>query len=205
MMDAAEKAIVHQPYVGIAEVVLTGKFPTLGTNPHHGAFHDDAGVGFVSDQLTSAGHGSCRRLPKARNCRRMPPWRRQPDHRPNEAALIPFGAHKGCAMCLLNELYGALIEAIGTAWPATAAPADEKTTTTFISRSSIRRRIRRCLAQGRQNANLKQVLADIFGHGNEGCIPSTVEGGASAWTRGLHFTEAGQEFNELAAEIGKTD
>jgi L-2-hydroxycarboxylate dehydrogenase (NAD+) len=57
-------------------------------------------------------------------------------------------------------------------------------------------------------ANLKQVLADIFGHGNEGCIlPGQFEAEArkrSDEAGGLHFTEAElKEFNELAAEIGE--
>lgn len=222
VMDAAEKGYIAYTNCtsALAEVVpFTGKFPTLGTNPHSWGFPTTDAVGFplVSDWATSVvAMGRVQAL--KREGKELPPNAAvdkdgNPTTDPNEvAALIPFGAHKGYAMCLLNELYGALI---GGSLPTlrgrpTAAPADEKTTTTFYFQVIHPDAVSGgAFAKGRnQNANLKQVLADIFGHGNEGCIlPGQFEAEArkrSDEAGGLHFTEAElKEFNELAAEIGE--
>jgi len=65
-------------------------------------------------------------------------------------------------------------------------------------------------AQGRdQAANVKAVIDDILGHGNENCLlPGQLE---ARWAErvvkagGLLFTEAEiNAFNELAEECGKT-
>jgi L-2-hydroxycarboxylate dehydrogenase (NAD+) len=64
-------------------------------------------------------------------------------------------------------------------------------------------------AKGRdQNANVKAVIADILGHGNEGCmLPGQLEAQAAARCAkngGLLFSEAEiNAFNELAAEARK--
>ena len=221
-MDAAEKGYIAYTNCtsALAEVVpFTGKFPTLGTTPHSWGFPTTDAVGFplVSDWATSVvAMGRVQAL--KREGKELPPnaavdKEGNPTTDPNEvAALIPFGAHKGYAMCLLNELYGALI---GGSLPTlrgrpSAAPTDEKTTTTFYFQVIHPEAVAGgAFAQGRnQNANLKQVLADIFGHGNEGCIlPGQFEAEArkrSDEAGGLHFTEAElKEFNELAAEIGE--
>ena len=66
-------------------------------------------------------------------------------------------------------------------------------------------------AQGRQQGeNLRAVLRDIFGHGNEGCtLPGQPEAEAAAATAaagGLLFTAAEiAEFNELARECGQAE
>ena len=114
-------------------------------------------------------------------------------------------------MCLFNELYAAMI---GGSLPtlrgrSAKAPAGEKTTAAFyfqvihpdaISGGDF--------AKGRdQMENLKTVLKDVFGHGNENCIlPGQLEAEArkkSDAAGGLHFTAAElMEFNQLADEIG---
>lgn len=222
VMEAAERGYIAYTNCtsALAEVVpFGGKFPTLGTNPHSWGFPTTDAVGFplVSDWATSVvAMGRVQAL--KREGKELPPNAAvdkdgNPTTDPNEvAALLPFGAHKGYAMCLLNELYGALI---GGSLPTLRgrpanAPEGEKTTTTFYFQVIHPDAVAGgAFAKGRdQMANLKQVLADIFGHGNEGCIlPGQFEAEArkrSDEAGGLHFTEAElKEFNELAAEIGE--
>lgn len=221
VMEAAERGYIAYTNCTstLAEVVpFGGKFPTLGTNPHSWGFPtaDILGFPIVSDWATSTvAMGRVQAL--KREGKSLPPGAAvdkdgKPTTDPHEVfALLPFGAHKGYAMCLLNELYGALI---GSSLPTlrgrpAQAPAGEKTTSAFyfqvihpdaISGSAF--------AAGRdQGQNLKAVLADIFGHGNEGCVlPGQFEAEArkkSDAAGGLHFTAAElAEFNQLAAELG---
>ncbi|MBK1827003.1 Ldh family oxidoreductase [Haloferula rosea] len=222
VMAAAERGYIAYTNCtsALAEVVpFGGKFPTLGTNPHSWGFPTMDAVGFplTIDWATSTvAMGRVQAL--KREGKELPPGAAvdangNPTTDPNEvAALLPFGAHKGYSMCLLNELYGALI---GGSLPTirgrkAEAPADEKTSTTFyfqvihpdaISGGDF--------AKGRdQKANLTKVVQDILGHGNEKCIlPGQFEAEArkrSDEAGGLHFTAAElAEFNELAAEIGE--
>jgi LDH2 family malate/lactate/ureidoglycolate dehydrogenase len=221
VMEAAERGYIAYTNCTstLAEVVpFGGKFPTLGTNPHSWGFPTTDAIGFpvVSDWATSTvAMGRVQVL--KREGKSLPPGAAvdkdgKPTTDPNEvAALLPFGAHKGYAMCLINELYAGLI---GGSLPtlrgrAAQAPAGEKTTASFyfqvihpdaISGGNF--------VNGRdQMENLKVVLKDIFGHGNENCIlPGQFEAEArkkSDAAGGLHFTAAElMEFNQLAAELG---
>lgn len=223
VMEAAERGYIAYTNCTstLAEVVpFGGKFPTLGTNPHSWGFPTTDALGFpvVSDWATSTvAMGRVQAL--KREGKMLPDGAAvdkngQPTNDPNEvAALLPFGAHKGYAMCLINELYGGLI---GGSTPTlrgrpAKAPEGEKTSSSFyfqvihpeaISGGSF--------AKGRdQMKNLKAVLDDVFGHGNEECIlPGQFEAQArqrSDEAGGLHFTAAElEEFKELAAEIGAT-
>ncbi len=221
VMEAAERGYIAYTNCTstLAEVVpFGGKFPTLGTNPHSWGFPTGAALGFpiVSDWATSTvAMGRVQAL--KREGKLLPPGAAvdkdgKPTDDPNEvAALLPFGAHKGYAMCLINELYAGLI---GGSLPTLRgrgpkAPAGEKTTAAFyfqvihpdaISGGDF--------AKGRsQMENLATVLGDIFGHGNEGCtLPGQLEAEArkrSDSAGGLLFTAAElSEFNQLAAELG---
>ncbi len=221
VMEAAERGYIAYTNCtsALAEVVpFGGRFPTLGTNPHSWGLPTMDAVGFplVSDWATSVvAMGRVQAL--KREGKSLPPNAAvdkdgNPTTDPNEvAALLPFGAHKGYAMCLLNELYGGLI---GGSLPtlrgrAAQAPEGEKTTTAFYFHVIHPEAISGgAFAKGRsQMENLKEVIADIFGHGNEGCIlPGQFEAEArkrSDEAGGLHFTAAEiAEFNELAEEIG---
>jgi LDH2 family malate/lactate/ureidoglycolate dehydrogenase len=224
VMAAAERGYIAYTNCTstLAEVVpFGGKFPTLGTNPHSWGFPTTAALGFpvVSDWATSTvAMGRVQAL--KREGKQLPPGAAvdkdgNPTTDPNEVvALLPFGAHKGYAMCLINELYGSLI---GGSLPtlrgrAEKAPAGEKTTAAFyfqvIHPDAISARD---FAKGRgQMENLATVLKDIFDHGNENCIlPGQFEAEArkrSDAAGGLHFTEAElAEFNELANELGIPD
>jgi L-2-hydroxycarboxylate dehydrogenase (NAD+) len=221
VMAAAERGYIAYTNCTstLAEVVpFGGKFPTLGTNPHSWGFPTTAALGFpvVSDWATSTvAMGRVQAL--KREGKQLPPGAAvdkdgNPTTDPNEVvALLPFGAHKGYAMCLINELYGSLI---GGSLPtlrgrAEKAPAGEKTTAAFYFQVIHPDAISgRDFAKGRgQMENLATVLKDIFGHGNENCIlPGQFEAEArkrSDAAGGLHFTEAElAEFNELAKELG---
>jgi LDH2 family malate/lactate/ureidoglycolate dehydrogenase len=221
VMEAAERGYIAYTNCtsALAEVVpFGGKYPTLGTNPHSWGFPTTAALGFpvVSDWATSTvAMGRVQAL--KREGKMLPPGAAvdkdgNPTNDPNEvAALLPFGAHKGYAMCLINELYAGLI---GGSLPTlrgrpAVAPADEKTTTAFYFQVIHPDAISGgAFAKGRdQMANLAEVIKDVFGHGNEGCIlPGQFEAEArkrSDEAGGLHFTAAElAEFNELATELG---
>jgi L-2-hydroxycarboxylate dehydrogenase (NAD+) len=221
VMEAAERGYIAYTNCtsALAEVVpFGGKFPTLGTNPHSWGFPTTDAVGFplVSDWATSVvAMGRVQAL--KREGKQLPPNAAvdkdgNPTTDPNEVvSLLPFGAHKGYAMCLLNELYGALI---GGSLPsirgrAAQAGPGEKTSTAFYFQVIHPDAVSgNAFAKGRnQMENLKEVIADIFGHGNEKCIlPGQFEAEArkrSDDAGGLHFTQAElDEFAEMAAEVG---
>lgn len=220
VMEAAERG--YYAYTNctstLAEVVpFGGKFPTLGTNPHSWGIPSQEANGFpiVMDWATSTvAMGRVQAL--KREGQQLPPDAAvdkdgQPTTDPNQvAALLPFGRHKGYGMSLLNEIFGGLIGgSLPTIRGREIADKEEKTTTVFyfqvihpdaLSGSNF--------AKGRdQIGNLKAVLDDILGHGNEGAmLPGELEAKArkaSDEAGGLHFTAAEiAEFNELAKELG---
>jgi L-2-hydroxycarboxylate dehydrogenase (NAD+) len=221
VMAAAERGYIAYTNCTstLSEVVpFGGKYPTLGTNPHSWGFPTTEILGYpvVSDWATSmVAMGRVQAL--KREGKMLPPGAAvdkngQPTTDPAQvAALLPFGAHKGYAMCLINEIYGGLI---GGSLPtlrgrAALAPAAEKTTAAFyfqvihpdaLSGGNF--------AEGRsQMENLAEVLRDVFGHGNEDCVlPGKPEAEArqrSDAAGGLHFTAAEiAEFNEIAEGLG---
>src|SRR5512138_30237 len=119
VMEAAERGYIAYTNCtsALSEVVpFGGKFPTLGTNPHSWGFPTTAALGYpiVSDWATSVvAMGRVQAL--KREGKLLPPDAAvdaagQPTTDPDKvAALLPFGGHKGYGMCLLNEIFGALI------------------------------------------------------------------------------------------------
>lgn len=203
----------------LAEVVpFGGKFPTLGTNPHSWGFPTTDAIGYpiVIDWATSVvAMGRVQQL--AREGKQLPPGAAvdasgQPTTDPNLAKyLVPFGAHKGYGLALMNEIIGAFIggslPTLRNRWDQVG---DDKGTCCFFfqvwrpdAMSSG------AFAKGRsQSENVKAVIADILGHGNEACmLPGQIEAEAAARTArngGLLFSEAEiMAFNELAAEARK--
>jgi L-2-hydroxycarboxylate dehydrogenase (NAD+) len=125
--------------------------------------------------------------------------------------LLPFGAHKGYGLSLMNEVIGAFIggslPTIRNRWDQ---QPDEKHTCAFFFQVWHPDAMNAgAFAKGRnQNENVKAVIRDILGHGNENCmLPGQVEAQAaarSAKNGGLLFSEAEiVAFNEIAAEIRK--
>jgi LDH2 family malate/lactate/ureidoglycolate dehydrogenase len=220
VMEAAEKG--YYAYTNctsaLAEVVpFGGKFPTLGTNPHSWGIPSTAATGFpiVMDWATSTvAMGRVQALKREGGT--LPPAAAvdaegKPTTDPAQvAALLPFGGHKGYGMCLLNEIVAALIGgSLPTLRGKPVEQPGEKNTPAFYFQV-IHPEAMSCsaFAKGRdQAANLRAVLADIRGHGNDAAmLPGQLEADArkrSDAAGGLLFTEAEvAEFNELNRELG---
>jgi L-2-hydroxycarboxylate dehydrogenase (NAD+) len=220
VMDAAKRGYIAYTNctAALAEVVpFKGVYPTLGTNPHSWGFPTTNAVGFpvVIDWATSVvSMGRVQQF--AREGVSLPTDAAvdaagNPTTNPSEAKyLLPFGAHKGYGLSLVNELVAALIggglPTLRSRWEKDGtkqAPCfyfqvihpDALSAGAFGSGHS-------------QSDNVKAVLADILGHGNEGCIlPGQIEADAASDTErngGLLFTEKEIEsFGELATECGE--
>ncbi|MCX6866138.1 MAG: Ldh family oxidoreductase [Verrucomicrobia bacterium] len=220
VMEAAERG--YYAYTNctsaLAEVVpFGGKFPTLGTNPHSWGIPNNNVGGFpiVMDWATSTvAMGRVQAL--KREGKSLPPGAAVDAHGnattdPDAvAALLPFGGHKGYGMCLLNEIFGALIGgSLPTLRGRKLVAQGEKNTPVFYFQVIHPEAISGGdFACGRsQIDNLKAVLDDILGHGNEGAmLPGQIEAAArkqSDQAGGLLFTAAEvTEFNEIAADLG---
>jgi len=202
----------------IAEVVpFGGKFPTLGTNPHSWGFPTTAAVGFpiVVDWATSVvAMGRVQQF--KREGKPLPPNAAvDKDGRPTTDAnaavsLLPFGGHKGYGLALIDELVGAMI---GGSLPTLRSrwqdPKEKHTCAFFFQVIHPEAVSGGAFAQGRSQAdNVKAVLQDILGHGNEQVLlpgqPEADWAKKTAAAQGLLFTSAEvNSFNEIATEIGQ--
>jgi ureidoglycolate dehydrogenase (NAD+) len=222
VMDAAQRGYIAYTNCtsSLAEVVpFTGKFPTLGTNPHSWAFPTTDAIGFpiVIDWATSVtAMGRVEQF--KRENQQLPPNAAvdkdgNPTTDPHQvAALLPFGAHKGYGLALINELIGALIGgSLPTirSRPEIAAPGEKTSSSFYFQVIHPDALSSGAFAQNRsQSENLKAVLDDILGHGNEHCLlpgqPEAAFGKKTAAAGGLLFTAAEIEaFNEFAAACGQ--
>lgn len=221
VMEAAERG--YFAYTNctstLAEVVpFGGKFPTLGTNPHSWGIPatDPSSFPIVMDWATSTvAMGRVQAL--KREGKMLPPGAAvdangQPTNDPNEvAALLPFGGHKGYGMSLLNEIFGGLIGgSLPTLRGRKLTTLGEKNTTAFYFQVVHPEALSGGnFAYGRsQKENLKAVIDDILGHGNENSmLPGQIEAGfrkRSDAAGGILFTDAEvAEFNEIATELGQ--
>lgn len=221
VIDAARKGYIAYTCctAALAEVVpYGGKYPTLGTNPHSWAFPTQDIIGFpicVDWATSSVAMGRVQQL--AREGKQLPPDAALDEHGnpttdPNKVkALLPFGQHKGYGLSLIDELMAAYIggslPTLRNRWDQ--GPKDEKHTCFFYFQC-IRPDAISCenFAQGRtQSENVKKVLEDILGHGNEKCLlPGQIEAAgaaASAKHGGLLFTKAEIDaFVQIAKEGG---
>jgi LDH2 family malate/lactate/ureidoglycolate dehydrogenase len=218
VMAAAQRGYIAYTNctAALAEVVpFGGKFPTLGTNPHSWGFPTTAAIGYpiVIDWATSVvAMGRVQQL--AREGKQLPPGAAVDENGamttdPAKAKYLrPFGDHKGYGLSLMNELVAAFIggslPTIRNRWDKVG---DDKGTCCFFFQVWHPEAMSAgAFAQGRNQAeNVKAVLADILGHGNENCmLPGQIEADAaarSARNGGLLFSEAElHAFNEIAAE-----
>lgn len=219
VMEAAQRGYIAYTNCtsAIAEVVpFGGRHPTLGTNPHSWGFPTTEAVGFpiVIDWATSTvAMGRVQQF--QREGKQLPPGaavdkegRETTD--PNAvAALMPFGAHKGYGLGLIDELYAAFIGgSLPTLRGYPKEDGDKHASTFFFQVIHPEALSVGAFAGGRSQAeNIRRVLEDILGHGNEKCLlPGQIEaeaGRLSAQHGGLLFTEAEiHAFQEIAQEIG---
>jgi L-2-hydroxycarboxylate dehydrogenase (NAD+) len=223
VIQAARKGYVAYTCctAALAEVVpFGGKFPTLGTNPHSWGFPTQDAIGFpiCIDWATSVvAMGRVQQF--AREGKELKPgWAvdrdGNPTTDPNKAAsLFPFAEHKGYGLALIDELIsaytGGSTPTLRNRW--NLGHAEEKRTCTFYFQC-VRADALECgdFAMGRsQLENVKAVLADVKGHGNEGSIfPGEYEARAYAESErvgGLVFTAAEVDaFDAIAREAGVT-
>ena len=220
VMEAAKRGYIAYTNCTstLAEVVpFKGKTPTMGTNPHSWGFPTQDAIGFpiVIDWATSMiAMGRVQQL--KREGKALPAGAAvdadgQPTTDPNEAvSLIPFGAHKGYGLCLINELVGALIGGSLPTLRGRSVPNGEKSSANFYFQVIHPEAIGvGAFAHGRtQTENLKAVLECVLGAGNEQAIwPGEIEAEAAQRTAaagGLLFSAAEiQSFNEIATECGE--
>jgi len=217
VMDAARRGYLAYTNctAALAEVVpFGGKFPTLGTNPHSWGFPTVEAVGFpiVADWATSVvAMGRVQQL--KREGKPLPPLAAvdkdgNPTTDPNAAvSLLPFGAHKGYGLSLINEIVGAFIGgSLPTLRSRWADDGDKHTCAFFFQVIHPDAMSSGAFAKGRNQAqNVKAVIADILGHGNEkAMLPGQLEADwakRTAAAGGLLFSAAEVDaFNEIATE-----
>ncbi len=221
VIEAAKKGYIAYTNctAALAEVVpFMGKTPTLGTNPHSWGFPTTEAIGFpiAIDWATSTlAMGRVQQL--AREGKELPPnaavdANGQFTTDPSKVvALVPFGAHKGYGMSLINEIVAAFIGgSLPTHRGRKAPTADEKSTPSFFFQIIHPDAISGgAFACGRdQKANVKAVIENILGNGNEKCmLPGQPEAEAAKRSEeagGLLFSEAElKELNEIAAGLGR--
>lgn len=221
VMEAAKRGYIAYTNctAALAEVVpFMGKFPTLGTNPHSWGFPTTDAVGFpiVIDWATSViAMGRVQQFQRegtALPANAAVDAEGQPTTDANAVkALMPFGAHKGYGLSLINEIVGAFIGGSLPTLRSREIPAGEKRTPAFYFQVIHPDAINSgAFAQGRNQAeNVKAVIEDILGHGNENCLlPGQLE---AQWAKrvvkagGLLFSEAEIDaFNEIARECGES-
>lgn len=208
----------------LAEVVpFRGLKPTLGTNPHSWALPTQDIVGFpvLIDFATSAvAMGRVQQYGRegkplaagwavdTNGVETTDPAR--------AAALLPFGAHKGYGLGLLNELIAAYIGGSlptmrGRFDPARTGGADIKRTPAFFFLAIHPDAISAGSYAGNQDrdANIRAVLSDILGTDNSNSIlPGQFEAETarrSAEAGGLLFTPAEMDaFDAIAVECGQS-
>jgi LDH2 family malate/lactate/ureidoglycolate dehydrogenase len=217
VIDAADKGYIAYTCctAALAEVApFGGKFPTLGTNPHSWGFPTRGMIGFpicIDWATSTVAMGRVQQF--VREGKKLPPGAAV-DIDGNETtdptkvyALVPFGQHKGYGMSLIDEILAAFI---GGSLPTLRCRANqgdpaEKRTPSFYFQCIRPDAISGDFAMGRTQAkNVKAVIDDIVGHGNEKCmLPGQMEAEAAAASDrsgGLLFTTAEMDAFKTVAD-----
>jgi LDH2 family malate/lactate/ureidoglycolate dehydrogenase len=225
VIDAALKGYIAYTCctAALAEVVpFGGKFPTLGTNPHSWGFPTQDAIGFpicVDWATSTIAMGRVQQF--AREGKQLPPGAAVDENGKETTdpakvkSLLPFGAHKGYGLSLIDELYAAFIggstPTLRNRWDQVKQHAGEKGTCAFYFQCVRADAVSgEDFAQKRsQTENVKAVINDILGHGNENCmLPGQPEAQAAAHSKkhgGLLFTQAEVDaFADIAKEAGET-
>lgn len=220
VMEAARRGYIAYTNctAALAEMVpFMGKYPTLGTNPHSWGFPTVDAVGYpiVIDWATSVvAMGRVQQL--AREGKPLPPNAAvDEDGNPTTDAskakhVLPFGAHKGYGLALVNEIVAAFIGgSLPTVRSRWTDDTEKHTPCFFFQVIHPEALSAGVFAGGRsQAANVKAVIDDILGHGNEGCmLPGQIEAEFAKRcdaAGGLLFSAKEiAAFSELAAECGE--
>ncbi len=220
VMYAANKGYIAYTNctAALAEVVpFRGAKATLGTNPHSWGFPTTDAIGFpiVVDWATSVmAMGRVQQL--AREGKALPPdsavdKNGKPTTVASEAtALLPFGAHKGYSLALINEIVGAFIggslPTIRSRW---VDDGDKHSPCFFFQAIHPDAMSSGDFAKGKSRTeNIKSVIADILSDGNRDCLlPGQIEAQAakrSDANGGLLFSAAEiKALDEIARECGE--
>ncbi len=220
VIDAARRGYIAYTNctAAITEVVpFGGKAPTLGTNPHTWGFPTTAAVGFpiVVDWATSVvAMGRVQQL--KREGKQLPSLAAvdgegQPTTDPAAVkALLPFGGHKGYGLSLIDELVagfiGGSLPTLRNRWDRN--PEEKHGCSFFFQVIHPDALNAGAFALGRnQDQNIKAVIDDVLGHGNESCLlPGQIEADwakKTAAAGGLLFSAAEIDaLNEMATECG---
>lgn len=221
VMDAASKGYVaytNCPAARAEVIPFMGKSPTIGTNPHSWGFPTKEAIGYpiVIDWATSVvAMGRVAQL--AREGKELPPGAavdaegKGTTDPKQVAALVPFGAHKGYGLALIDEIVAALsggsLPTIRTRFAEKPADGEKQTCTFFFQAMKADAFAEDgCFAQGRsQSENIKAVIDDILSRGNEKCtLPGQIEAEAAKRCEehgGLLFSR--KEVEELADYASK--
>ncbi len=220
VMEAAQRGYIAYTNctAALAEVVpFMGKYPTLGTNPHSWGFPTTEAVGFpiVIDWATSVvSMGRVQQL--AREGKSIPPnaavdENGNPTTDPAKAKfLLPFGAHKGYGLSLVNELTAGFIggfkPTVRSRWDVQA----EKHAPCFFFQVIHPEAMNAGAFAGdrSQAENVKVVIEDILSNGNESCLlpgqPEAEHARRCDAAGGLLFSAAEiGAFAEVARECGE--
>src|SRR5687768_769637 len=216
VMDAAKRGYIAYTNctAALAEVVpFGGKYPTLGTNPHSWGFPTIDAIGFpicIDWATSTVAMGRVQQL--AREGKMLPPGAAvdKEGHETTDpakvASLLPFGGHKGYGLSLIDELMAAYVggslPTIRHRWDQAQSRPGGKGTCCFYFQCMRPDAISSDdFAERRsQSENVKAVIRDVLGHGNERCMmPGQPEAEAARRSReadGLLFTPA--EIDALA-------
>ncbi len=221
VIDAANKGYIAYTNctTTLAEVVpFKGKYPTIGTNPHSWGFPTKDLIGFnvCIDWATSKiAMGRVQQL--KREGKELPPEcaiDENGNYTTNPAdvfGLVTFGDHKGYGLSLANEMFGAFS---GGSLPTIRGhfgedhPNEKLGISCYFQVTHPDALDCGNFAGGRsQGENVKAVLNDILGHGNENCLfPGQIEAGSAAESEkagGLLFTDVEvEELAKMAEESG---
>jgi LDH2 family malate/lactate/ureidoglycolate dehydrogenase len=225
VIDAAKKGYIAYTCctAALAEVVpFGGRFPTLGTNPHSWAFPTTDAVGFpicVDWATSTIAMGRVQQF--LREGKPLPPGSavdetgRKTTDPAKVAALLPFGQHKGYGLSLIDELYAAFmggsLPTLRNRWSKLKDYPGEKGTCCFLFQCMKPDALdsNDFAEQRDQIQNVKAVVLDILGHGNEKCLlPGEPEARFAKFSEkhgGLLFSAAEIDaFVGIAKEAGVT-
>ena len=202
----------------LAEVVpFGGGRPTMGTNPHSWAFPTTEAVGFpiLMDWATSVvAMGKVQQL--KREGVKLPmdvgvDKLGNPTNDPEKVvALLPFGAHKGYGLSLIDELIAGFIGGALPTFRGRNLGDNRKRSPCFYFQVVHPEALAaKDFEYGNSvSENIKRIIDDILGNGNKGCLlPGQIEASAAEKSReedGLLFTRTEMDaFAGIATACGE--